>query len=101
MPFNKSPIKMQIFEGEENYIHRPPQKLFHGRNLSTSKMMHQTQSNFGSRLSMGSSKKSSHIASGAKFRNHTSMTGYKTFYESNDYHIINQKGKNNFHVMSV
>jgi len=35
MPFNKSPIKMQIFEGEENYVHRPPQ----GRNHHTSKMM--------------------------------------------------------------
>lgn len=29
------------------------------------------------------------------------MTGYKTFYESNDYHIINHRGKNNFHEMSV
>ena len=99
MPYSKSPIKMQIYEGEENYIHQPRQGSV-GRNLP--KMSHiKTQSNFGSRMSMTSgSKKSMMGMTSGRFRN-TSMTGYKTFYESNDYHIINQKGANNFHVMSV
>jgi hypothetical protein len=101
MPYSKSPIKMQIYEGEENYVHRPPQGGI-GRNLPM--MSHvKTQSNFGSRMSMTSGSKKSTMGFGSpsgRFRN-TSMTGYKTFYESNDYHIINHKGKNNFHVMSV
>jgi hypothetical protein len=41
------------------------------------------------------------MKSSLKVKNKLSSLGYNSFYNSENYHIINHKGANNSHVMSV
>lgn len=95
IPFNNSPIKVRCLNGEEGILSQRAQSSL----METNRKSCWSPDNFSNVSNLFGPKNNQSIS--MKTRQRNSKLGYNSFYQNENYHIINHKGMNDGHLMSV